>query len=130
MYAEYLRYSGYRVACAENGEQAVEMARSLSPRVIVMDLSLPVMDGWEATRILKTDPATRDIWIVAVTGHGEPQYIERARAAGVDDFALKPLTPDQLLTKIRAGVGANATRTSGAKGEASDRPDKSRKRPG
>ena len=69
MYAEYLQYSGFRVAEAKNGNEAVSQARSLKPDLILMDLSLPGMDGWEATRVLKADEETRHIPIVALTGH-------------------------------------------------------------
>jgi CheY-like chemotaxis protein len=69
MYAEYLSYSGYRVEQASDGEQAVELAQRIRPDVVVMDLSLPVMDGWEATRRLKSDPRTRNIPVIALTGH-------------------------------------------------------------
>jgi CheY-like chemotaxis protein len=69
MYAEYLQYSGFRVAEAKNGNEAVAQARSLKPDLILMDLSLPGMDGWEATRVLKADEETRHIPIVALTGH-------------------------------------------------------------
>ena len=69
MYAEYLQYSGFRVAEAKNGNEAVAQARSLRPDLILMDLSLPGMDGWEATRVLKADDATKHIPIVALTGH-------------------------------------------------------------
>ena len=68
MYAEYLQYSGFRVAEAKNGNEAVAQARSLKPDLILMDLSLPGMDGWEATRVLKADEATKKIPIVALTG--------------------------------------------------------------
>jgi two-component system cell cycle response regulator DivK len=108
MYAEYFRFAGYRVELAETGDQAVAKARKLSPAVVVMDLSLPVLDGWEAIRLLKSDPKTRAIWIIAVTGHGEPHFVTRAKAAGADDFALKPLTPEDLVKRVVAGLAGRA----------------------
>ena len=79
MYAEYLQYSGFRVAEAKNGNEAVAQARSLKPDLILMDLSLPGMDGWEATRVLKADEETRHIPIVALTGHALAGASEGAR---------------------------------------------------
>jgi CheY-like chemotaxis protein len=101
MYVEYLQFQGFRVAEAVNGEEAVERARALMPALVVMDLSLPVMDGWEATRRLKADPKTKNIVIVALTGHAEPSHAKRALDAGCDDFLAKPCLPDQLVAKIR-----------------------------
>ena len=74
MYVEYLQFQGLRVAEAVNGEEAVERAIALLPAVIIMDLSLPVMDGWEATRRIKGDPRTKHIKVVALTGHAEPAH--------------------------------------------------------
>ena len=79
MYAEYLQFSGFRVAEARNGNEAVEQAFALKPDLILMDLSLPGMDGWEATRRLKADETTRHIPIVALTGHA--RHKRRARAS-------------------------------------------------
>jgi CheY-like chemotaxis protein len=101
MYVEYLQFQGFRVAEAVNGEEAVERARALVPALVVMDLSLPVMDGWEATRRLKADPKTKHIVVVALTGHAEPSHAKRALDAGCDDFLAKPCLPDQLVAKIR-----------------------------
>ena len=102
MYMEYLRFSGFRTAGADNGETAVEMARELQPAVIVMDLSLPKMDGWEATRILKSDPKTASIHIIAVTGHAEPSCRKRAIALGCDLFVAKPALPADVAQHIIA----------------------------
>jgi CheY-like chemotaxis protein len=101
MYVEYLQFQGLRVAEAVNGEEAIERARMLMPAVIIMDLSLPVMDGWEATRRLKADATTRHIRVVALTGHAEPAHAKRALEAGCDDFVAKPCLPEQLLAKVR-----------------------------
>jgi CheY-like chemotaxis protein len=101
MYAEYLVHVGYSVETAV-GVDAISKARKFCPAVVIMDLSLPRMDGWEATRIMKSDPATKGAHIVAVTGHGEPKYIERAREAGADDFLLKPCLPAVVAEKVAA----------------------------
>ena len=86
MYAEYLQFSGFRVAEARNGNEAVEQALSLRPDLILMDLSLPGMDGWEATRVLKADERTKNIPIVALTGHALAGASEGAKKAGCDSF--------------------------------------------
>jgi CheY-like chemotaxis protein len=101
MYAEYLQYSGFRVAEARNGVEAMEKAFDLRPDVILMDLSLPVMDGWEATRRLKADGRTRGIPVVALTGHALTGHSEGAKKAGCDAFVTKPCLPDALVTQVR-----------------------------
>lgn len=101
MYAEYLQYSGFRVAEAKNGNEAVSQARSLKPDLILMDLSLPGMDGWEATRVLKADEETRHIPIVALTGHALAGASEGARKAGCDSFVTKPCLPDDLVVEVK-----------------------------
>jgi two-component system, cell cycle response regulator DivK len=106
MYAEYLQYSGFRVAEAKNGNEAVTQARSLKPDLILMDLSLPGMDGWEATRVLKADDETRHIPIVALTGHALAGASEGARKAGCDSFVTKPCLPDDLVVEVRRMLNA------------------------
>jgi CheY-like chemotaxis protein len=101
MYVEYLQFHGFRVVEAVNGQEAVERTRRLLPLVVVMDLSLPVMDGWEATRRIKADPRTKRIRVIALTGHAEPAHAKKALEAGCDDFVAKPCLPDNLLSKIR-----------------------------
>jgi CheY-like chemotaxis protein len=105
MYAEYLQFSGFRVAEARNGNEAVEQAVALKPDLILMDLSLPGMDGWEATRRLKADEATRHIPIVALTGHALAGASEGARRAGCDSFVTKPCLPDDLVVEVRRMLG-------------------------
>ena len=100
MYAAYLQFSGYRVAEATNGIEAIEQANELMPDIILMDLALPKMDGWEATRRLKADEQTRHIPIVALTGHALAGHAEGARQAGCDAFVTKPCLPDALVTEI------------------------------
>ena len=106
MYAEYLQYSGFRVAEAKNGNEAVAQARSLRPDLILMDLSLPGMDGWEATRVLKADDATKHIPIVALTGHALAGASEGARKAGCDSFVTKPCLPDDLVVDVKRMLNA------------------------
>ena len=101
MYAEYLQFSGFRVAEARNGNEAVAQAFSLRPDLILMDLSLPGMDGWEATRVLKSDDRTKHIPVVALTGHALAGASEGARKAGCDSFVTKPCLPDDLVVEVR-----------------------------
>jgi CheY-like chemotaxis protein len=101
MYAEYLQFSGFRVAEARNGNEAVEQAFALGPNLILMDLSLPGMDGWEATRRLKADDRTRHIPIVALTGHALAGASDGAKKAGCDSFVTKPCLPDDLVVEVR-----------------------------
>ena len=101
MYAEYLQFSGFRVAEARNGNEAVEQAFALGPDLILMDLSLPGMDGWEATRRLKADDRTRHIPIVALTGHALAGASDGAKKAGCDSFVTKPCLPDDLVVEVR-----------------------------
>jgi CheY-like chemotaxis protein len=100
MYIEYLRFAGFRVMGAEDGESAVDTARTHRPAVILMDLSLPGIDGWEATRILKADPKTRDIYIIAVTAHADPASRVRALSVGCDLFITKPTLPKEIVAHI------------------------------
>jgi two-component system, cell cycle response regulator DivK len=122
MYAAYLQFSGYRVAEAANGIEALEKTRELMPDIILMDLALPKMDGWEATRRLKADDLTKHIPIVALTGHALAGHAEGARQAGCDAFVTKPCLPDALVTEIERmlssrraeqSVTRRAPRTSG-----------------
>ena len=101
MYAEYLRFCGFRVAEARNGNEALEQAFSLMPDLILMDLSLPGMDGWEATWQLKPDARTNKIPVVALTGHALAGASEGAKKAGCDSFVTKPSLPDALVAEIK-----------------------------
>ena len=108
MYVEYLQFQGFEVAEAVNGEEAVECSARLLPSVVVMDLSLPVMDGWEATRRIKANPKTTHVRIIALTGHAEPAHAKKALDAGCDDFVPKPCLPESLLAKVRQHLPATA----------------------
>jgi CheY-like chemotaxis protein len=123
MYAAYLQFSGYRVAEATNGVEAIEQAQELMPDIILMDLALPKMDGWEATRRLKNDDRTRNIPIVALTGHALAGHAEGARQAGCDSFVTKPCLPDALVAEIKRMLGAFDAGTGPKKpGKAAGRP--------
>ncbi len=101
MYAEFLTYSGYRVLEAANGAEAIAKTQEQMPDLVVMDLSLPVLDGWEATRRLKLDPRTRHIPVLALTGHVLEGHTHGAREAGCDGFLAKPCLPEKLLESVK-----------------------------
>ncbi len=101
MYAEYLAFSGLRVEEAENGHEALEKAFAMLPDLIVMDLSLPGIDGWEATRRLKADARTKRIPVIALTGHALAGHSKGAMDAGCDAFITKPCLPERLLEEVR-----------------------------
>lgn len=109
MLSRRLQRRGYAVACAVDGQEGLDLARSLKPDLILMDMSLPVLDGWEATRRLKADPELQAIPVIALTAHAMASDELQARAAGCDDFDTKPVELPRLLDKIRRflpGVGA------------------------
>jgi two-component system cell cycle response regulator DivK len=95
----------HELLVAEDGERGVALARAEQPDLILMDLELPVIDGWEATRRLKADPATRDIPIIALTAHALAGAREKALAAGCDEFDTKPVAFDRLLEKVQHLLG-------------------------
>ena len=101
MYAEYLSFSGFRVAEAATGLEALDKAFELLPDLILMDLSLPGIDGWEATRRLKADPVLKTIPVIALTAYAMREDEARARAAGCDDYLSKPVDEAALFRKIR-----------------------------
>lgn len=101
MYAAYLQFSGFDVVEATNGIEGIEQTLEKMPDIILMDLALPKMDGWEATRRLKSDERTRHIPIVALTGHALAGHAEGARQAGCDAFVTKPCLPDALVAEIK-----------------------------
>jgi CheY-like chemotaxis protein len=97
---------GYEIVSAPDGAIGIELATEERPDLILMDLNLPVVDGWEATRRLKADPATRDIPIIALTAHAMAGDREKALAAGCDEFDTKPVEFDRLLAKIEQALAA------------------------
>jgi CheY-like chemotaxis protein len=102
MLTRRLRRNGHEVIVAADGEQGLAMARAEAPALILMDLRLPVMDGWDATRRLKATPETRDIPIIALSAHVMAGDKEKALAAGCDDYETKPIDFTRLLAKMAA----------------------------
>ena len=107
MLSRRLQKKGYDISIAVDGEQGVAMTRADAPALILMDMSLPVIDGWEATRQLKALPQTRAIPIIALTAHALSGERERAFAAGCDEFDTKPIDLARLLAKIEALLAPN-----------------------
>jgi CheY-like chemotaxis protein len=101
MLVRRLQRHGFEVVVASDGEQGVAMARSEHPDLILMDLNMPVLDGWEATRQLKEAPETRAIPVIALSAHAMSGDRERALEAGCDDYDTKPIRMDSLMAKIR-----------------------------
>ncbi|MCZ6509042.1 MAG: response regulator [Alphaproteobacteria bacterium] len=108
MLTHRLAKHGYEVVVAGDGEQGVARANDEQPALILMDLSLPVLDGWEATRKLKSDPATQNIPVIALSAHAMPGDAEKALAAGCDDYDTKPIDIKRLLSKISALLPSDA----------------------
>ena len=102
MLSRRLERRGFQITSATDGEQAIALTRSSLPDLILMDMSLPVLDGWEATRRLKADAATKGIPIIALTAHAMESDAARARECGCDDFDTKPVELSRLLAKIEA----------------------------
>ena len=102
MLSRRLVRNGYEVVIAVNGQEGLDMAAGEKPDLILMDMSLPVLDGWEATRRLKADPATSGIPVIALTAHAMESDKEKALAAGCDDFDTKPIELPRLLEKMKA----------------------------
>jgi CheY-like chemotaxis protein len=101
MYALYLEHAGFRAVEAADGETAIAMARNDKPSVILMDATMPRLDGWEAARLLKADPETRHIPVIMLTAHAFTEHRERAAKVGADAFLAKPVLPDVLAVEIR-----------------------------
>ena len=108
MLSRRLQRRGYEVVTAVDGESGLALTKSETPTLVLMDMSLPGIDGWEATRRLKADPATRAIPVIALTAHAMAGDREQALAAGCDDFDIKPIDLDRLLGKIEALLGGKA----------------------
>ena len=101
LYAEHFVISGFDVIEARNGVEAIDHTSSQLPDVILMDLGMPIVDGWEATKRLKTDTRTAHIPVVALTAHDGSGELQRATDAGCDWFVPKPCPPDALITEVR-----------------------------
>ena len=106
--SRHLKRKGFDVHVAVDGQQGVEMARALTPHLVLMDMSLPILDGWEATRRLKADPATRHVPVIALTAHAMAGDREKALQAGCDEYDTKPVEFARLLGKIQALLGGPA----------------------
>ncbi|TVY01964.1 response regulator [Cohnella terricola] len=104
MLSRRLARKGYQVITAEDGRQGIDLAGSEMPDLILMDMSLPVLDGWEATRLLKASSETRSIPIIALTAHAMAEDERKAYQAGCDDFDTKPIDWARLLGKIEAAL--------------------------
>jgi len=104
MLSRRLGRRGYEVDVAVDGEQGVAMSRSKVPDLILMDMSLPILDGWEATRQIKAAPETKKIPVIALTAHAMVGDKEKAMAAGCDDYDTKPIEFKRLLDKIEAAL--------------------------
>ena len=108
MLSRRLTRRGYDVIVAEDGEAGLELVRSERPDLVLMDMSLPGIDGWEATRRLRADPAISATRVIALTAHAMAGDRERALEAGCDDYDTKPVEMDRLLLKITSLIGANS----------------------
>jgi len=124
IYATALRYAGYDVLEAITGTEGVALARQQLPDLILMDISIPEIDGWEATAILKADSATRGIPILAVTAHALPGDRQRSIDAGCDGYLAKPITPAMLIAEVdrRLGRTSPSYPASAARSDTKPRP--------
>jgi CheY-like chemotaxis protein len=104
MLSRRLQRRGYEVVIAGDGQQAIDMVRSEAPDLILMDMNLPVMDGWEATRRIKADPQTRALPIIAVTAHGMSGDREKVLEVGCDEHHTKPVELTKLLAQIETAL--------------------------
>jgi len=113
IYSTVLRHLGFQVIEAVDGVEAVALARSERPDLILMDISIPRMDGWEATRVLREDPSTRDIPIIALTAHALADDRKRATEVGFTSYLTKPVEPNAVVAEVRRWIGRGGqTRTS------------------
>jgi CheY-like chemotaxis protein len=108
MVSEYLTYQGFPTREAQDGQEAIELAAAWRPSIILMDLQMPGMDGWEVTRRLKADPNTRHILVVALTAHALRREVDAARAAGCDAVVPKPYALSALADALSRAVDAGA----------------------
>ncbi len=108
IYSTILRYSGYDVIEARDGQAGIDTAKADHPGLILMDVSIPLVDGWEATRQLKADPETSDIPIIALTAHALASDRQKAIDAGCDEYIPKPAEPRLVLAAVQKHLGAPA----------------------
>ena len=112
MWTAWLTFWGFTVDAAENGAQAVRMAQAHRPDLVLMDLWMPVLDGLNATRQIRSDPAMADVPILALSANGHPSAPPEAKAAGCDEFVLKPVEPGVLIEHLRRAFARTRGRTS------------------
>jgi CheY-like chemotaxis protein len=105
IYRTILEHRGYSVLEAEDGEMGIRMAREQSPALILMDISIPKVDGWEATRILKADPKTAGIPVIALTAHAMAQDRAKAAEVGCDGYLAKPVEPRRVVEEVQRFLG-------------------------
>jgi CheY-like chemotaxis protein len=105
VYSTILRHFGYHVSEALNGEEGIAKARAERPDLILMDISIPIIDGWEATQVLKHDPATKNIPIIALTAHALASDREKAMEVGCDGYLAKPCEPRAVVAEVQRFLG-------------------------
>jgi CheY-like chemotaxis protein len=105
VYSTILQHFGYRVMEALNGEEGIAKARAERPDLILMDISIPIIDGWEATQVLKRDPETRSIPIIALTAHALASDREKAMEVGCDSYLAKPCEPKTVVSEVARFIG-------------------------
>jgi CheY-like chemotaxis protein len=110
IYTTVLRHLGYEVFEAHDGVEAVELARNVQPDLILMDISIPRLEGWEATRILRGDPRTSTIPIIALTAHALADDRERASEVGFSAYLAKPIEPRMVVAEIRRWIGEGSSK--------------------
>ena len=105
VYSTILKHFGYEVTEALNGEEGIAKARSEKPDLILMDISIPIIDGWEATQVLKHDPSTKSIPIIALTAHALASDREKAMEVGCDSYLAKPCEPKAVVSEVEKFIG-------------------------
>jgi CheY-like chemotaxis protein len=113
LYAEYLADAGFRTQTAEDGRDAIAQARAIQPDLIVMDLDMPDVDGRQAIRSLKADPATSEIVIIALTGREVTNHGAALYEAGCDEYLTKPISPDALAAAVRTALACRESSATG-----------------
>ena len=113
VYSTILRHFGYAVIEALNGEEGIAKARADKPDLILMDISIPIIDGWEATQVLKHDPATRNIPIIALTAHALASDREKAMEVGCDGYLAKPCEPRAVVAEVQRFLGKDVPANGG-----------------
>lgn len=105
VYATVLEHFGYHVIEAKDGAEGVRMTREQRPDIVLMDISIPIMDGWQATATLKEDPSTNGIPIIALTAHALPEDREKSASVGCDGYLAKPCEPSRVLAEVNRVLG-------------------------